>query len=57
MFYIFVFRVGINLGHDALYLLQLQVDDVVHDALSQCNVFFEQVEVEVSVRLERIDHV
>ena len=44
MFYIFVFRVGINLGHDALYLFQLQVDDVVHDALSQCNVFLEQVE-------------
>ena len=57
MFHVFAFRIGINLGHDAFYLFQLQIDDIVHDALGQCNVLLEEVEIEVSVRLERIDYI
>ena len=35
MFHVFAFGVGIYLAHDALYLLQFKVDDIVHDALGQ----------------------
>ena len=33
--------IGINFFHDAFDLFQLQINDVVHDSLSQGNVFLE----------------
>lgn len=56
VFHTSAFRVGINLSHDTLYLFQLQIDDIVRDAPGQCSVFSEEVEIEVSVQLEWIDH-
>ena len=41
MFYVFTFGVGIYLAHDALYLLQFKVDDIVHDALGQSYMLLE----------------
>ena len=55
MLYIFVFRIGVNFGHDTFYLLKFQIDDVVHDALGECYVLLEQIEIEVGIRFERID--
>ena len=40
-FNFFTFRVGLNLFHNLLDLFQLEVDDVIHDALCQANVLFE----------------
>ena len=57
MLYIFVFRIGVNFGHDTFYLLKFQVDDVVHDALGECYVLLEQIEIEVGIRFERIDYI
>ena len=39
--HVFAFRVGIYLAHDTLYLFQLKVDDVVHDALCQSYMLLE----------------
>ena len=41
MFHVFTFGVGIYLAHDALYLLQFKVDDIVHDALGQSYMLLE----------------
>ena len=57
MLYIFVFRIGVNFGHDTFYFLKFQVDDVVHDALGECYVLLEQIEIEVGIRFERIDYI
>ena len=57
MSHIFAFGVSVNLFYDAFYLLQFQIDDVIHDALSQCYMFMEEIEVEVGIFGERIDYV
>ncbi len=48
------FGVGLDLGDDFLHFLQLQVDQVVHQALAHSHVLPEQVEIELGVRRERI---
>ena len=50
-------RVVLYLRHDKVNLLQLQVDDVVHDALRLSYVLLEQLEVELRLLRERIFHV
>ena len=57
MFYLFAFRVLIDLFHDTFDLLQFEVDDIVHDALSQRNVFFEQFEIKIGIRFKRIYYI
>ena len=49
--------IALNLSHDCLNLLKLQVNDIVHDALSHCYVTAEQVEVEVSILCKWIDYI
>ena len=51
------FRVALNLIHDTLNLLQLKVDDVVHDALGNGNVFLEEIEIEIGLRSEGVYYV
>ena len=51
------FGVALDFLHDALNLLQLQVDDVVHDALGQSHMLAEKVEVKVGILGEGIYHV
>ena len=57
MFHFFVFGVLIDFLDDTFYLLQFQIDDIIHDALSQCYMFMEEIEVEVGIFGERIDYV
>ena len=57
MFHIFAFGVSINLFHDAFYLLQFQIDDIVHNALSQRYMFLEQFKVKVCIRFEGVYHI
>ena len=57
MFYLFAFRVLIDFFHDTFDLLQFEVDDVVHDALSQRNVFFEQFKIKIGIRFKRIYYI
>ena len=49
--------VAANLFHYQLYLLKLQVDDVVHDTLGGCDMLLKQVVIEVCVLGERIYNV
>ena len=56
-FHFFVFRIGVDLIHDPFDLLQFKVDDIVHDTLCQCYMFFEEIEIKISIRLERIYYV
>ena len=49
--------VGIDLLEDLVDLLRLEVDDVVHDALSQSDVLLEQVEVEMGIGCEGVDNI
>ena len=53
-FHLVALRVALYLVHDEVYLLHLQIDDVVHYALSQCHMFAEQVVVEVRLFGERL---
>ena len=57
MSHIFAFGVSVNLFYDAFYLLQFQINDVVHNALSQRYMFLEQFKVKVCIRFERIYHI
>ena len=50
-------RVGIDFLQDQFYLLQLQVDDVVHQTLGQPHMLLEQLKVEISIRRKRIHHI
>ena len=52
-------RLGIALYflHDEVNLLQLQVHDVVHQALGHLHVFLEQLIVEIGIFGEGIPHV
>ena len=48
------FRVGGNLFQNLFNLFRFQIDNVVHDALCQPNMFFKQVEVEIGILTERV---
>ena len=50
-------RVVLYLVHDKVNLLQLQVDNVVHDALCLGHVLLEEIKVEACLRCERIAYV
>ena len=50
-------RVGANLLHNEVYLLQFQVNDVVHESLGGSHMLAEEVVVEVCVLGERIHHI
>ena len=52
--HLIVLRVALHLLHDALDLLQLEVHDIVHDALCEGHMLFELVEIERSLRSEGI---
>ena len=56
-FHFVCFGIGVDLLHDSLDLFKFQIDDVVHDALSQYHMFFEQVKVKIGIRFERIDYI
>ena len=49
--------VALYLLHDGLNLLNLKVDDIVHDALSYSYVLLEEVEVEVCLGGEGVYYV
>ena len=49
-----VLRIAVNLSQDGLNLFLLQIDDVVHDALSHHDMLSELLEVEGSLRGKRI---
>ena len=49
--------VGLHLLHDEVYLLQLQVYDVVHQSLGHLHVLLEQLIVEVGILREGFLHV
>ena len=50
-------RVAFYLLHDQVYLLQFQVDDVVHQSLGLLHMLLEQLIVEIGVLLEGILHI
>ena len=50
-------RVFLNLIHNQVNLLHLQVHDVVHDALCHLHVLLELVVVEIGILRKRIHHV
>ena len=52
-----VLRVGLYLCHDGINLLELQVNDVVHDSLSHEHMLLEKVEIKVCLGSEWIHHV
>ena len=51
------FRIGLDFCHDSFDLFQFQIDDVIHDALGNLNMFLEQFEIKISILCKRIDHV
>ena len=51
------FRVGVDFGKYFLDLLLLQVDNVVHHALSLAYMLREEVEIKLGLRRERILHI
>ena len=57
MFYFFIFRIFVNLGHDTFDFLEFEVDDIIHDTLSKSHVFLEQVKIKISIRFERIHYI
>ena len=50
-------RVALHLLHDEVNLLQLQVNDVVHQSLGHLYMFLEQLIVEVSILREGVLHI
>ena len=50
-------RVVFNLLHDEIYLLELQIHDIVHHSLSNSHVFGKLVEVEIGLFGERIYYI
>ena len=55
--YVFAFRIGINLLDDTFNLLQFEINDVIHNALCQAYMLFEQFKIEIGIRFERIHHI
>ena len=50
-------RVALHLLHDEVYLLQLQIDDVIHQPLRHPHMFLEQFVVEIGILREGVLHV
>ncbi len=50
-------RIGLYLGDDGVYLLHLQVDDVVQHALGLSHMLAEKVEIELGLRREGVLYV
>ena len=50
-------RIVHYLIHNKVDLLQLQIHDIVHQALCQTDMFAEQVKVKVCIFRKRVDHI
>ncbi len=51
------FRVRSHLLKYLVYLLHLQVDNIIHDTLSQHHMLVEKVKIEISILRKRIHHI
>src|ERR1035437_1207298 len=52
MFYLFNFRVSTYFRKNHIDLFKFKINNVIHHTLSQSNMFFIQIKVEVSLRSE-----
>ena len=57
MLHVFRLRIRIDLGKDLFNLLQLQINNIIHDTLRQSHMLLEQFKIKISIRSERIDYV
>ena len=57
LLHLFVLRVRLHLLHDLLYLLQLQIHNVVHQPLGNGHMLAEQIEVEARLLRKRVHHI
>ena len=57
IFHIISLRVALHLFYYLVYLLQLHIHDVIHYALGNGYMLLEELEVEISLRSERINHI
>src|SRR3712207_6329419 len=57
VFHLVALWVTLNLAHDKLYLLHFQVNDVIHDTLSQADMFLELIKIKAGMVGKGILHV